>query len=363
MTIPLESEARSSREPLLEVHDLQTHFFTRRGVGKAVDGVSFTVKRGETLGLVGESGSGKSMTCLSIVRLNPKPSSRIVSGEVRFRGTDLLHIPEDEMRAYRGRHIAMITQDPGAALNPVFTIGDQVMESLRLRDDRPRGEVLRDKAIALLKLLRIPAPESRLKSYPHQFSGGMRQRVVGAIAMSRDPELIIADEPTTALDATIQAAYLEVLKDLQRRYNLAIILVTHDFSIVASMCDRVAVMYAGQIVESADKQTLFARSGHPYTTALLSSVPDVQVSVKRLPSIEGQPPSIFSPPSGCRFHPRCPLRKRLGNPARCADEAPAIRELRTGQLVRCHFAEENRQTPLPEDLVAPASGVAAPPPS
>jgi oligopeptide/dipeptide ABC transporter ATP-binding protein len=354
VSFPVESEARSSREALLDVRDLQTHFVTRRGVGKPVDGVSFTVKRGETLGLVGESGSGKSMTCLSIVRLHPRPASRIVGGEVRFRGVNLLTVPEDEMRTYRGRHIAFITQDPGAALNPVFTIGDQLMESLKLRDDRPRGGTLRSKAIDLLKLLRIPAPESRLRSYPHQFSGGMRQRAVGAIAMSRDPELIIADEPTTALDATIQAAYLEVLKDLQQRYRLAIILVTHDFSIVAQMCDRVAVMYAGQIVEMADKATLFAHAGHPYTTALLTSVPDVQVAVKRLPSIEGQPPSIFEPPSGCRFHPRCPLRQRLGNPARCANEAPALRELRSGQTVRCHFAEENRQAPV--DASAGTSG-------
>ena len=329
---------------LLDIRDLQTYFFTKRGVGRAADRVSFTLGQRETLGLVGESGCGKSVTCLSIMRLNPKPASRIVGGQVLFRGTDLLKIPEREMRAYRGRHIAMILQDPMTALNPVFTTGEQIYEPLRLLPKPPKRQALKEKAIRLLRLLQIPAPESRLTSYPHELSGGMRQRVVGAIALSRNPDVIIADEPTTALDVTIQAAYLKLLKDLQRRSNLSIIFVTHDFGVVARMCDRVAVMYAGRIVETAATETLFSSPAHPYSGALLRSVPDVGTPVERLYSISGQPPSIFNPPAGCRFHPRCPLRKQLGEPGRCEHDEPSLRELAPGHKVACHFAEEN----LPE---------------
>ena len=331
----------SSAPALLEVRDLKTYFFTKRGVGRAVDGVSFSVAPGETLGIVGESGGGKSMTCLSLIGLNPKPASRIVGGQVAFRGTDLVQLSEREMRLYRGRHIAMIPQDPMTALNPVFTVGEQIYEQLRQLAHAPRGRNLKEQAVEYLHLMRIPEPEARLSSYPHQFSGGMRQRVVGAIALSREPEIIIADEPTTALDVTIQAAYLELLKDIQHRSNLAIIFVTHDLGIVTHMCDRAAVMYAGKIVESTDTSALFSSPAHPYTKALLQSVPDVSVGVKRLYSIEGQPPSIFNPPSGCRFHPRCPLRQRLGKPVRCEAEEPELREILPGHVVACHFAEEN----------------------
>ena len=306
--------------------------------------MSFALGQGETLGLVGESGCGKSVTCLSIMRLNPEPASRIVGGQVIFRGTDLLGISEREMRAYRGRHIALILQDPMTALNPVFTIGEQLFEPLRLAREPPKRSALREQAVRLLRLLKIPAPESRLTSYPHEFSGGMRQRVVGAIALSRNPDVIIADEPTTALDVTLQSAYLKLLKDIQRRTNVSIIFVTHDFGVVARMCDRVAVMYAGRIVETADTETLFASPAHPYSEALLRSVPDVDTKVERLYSISGQPPSIFNPPTGCRFHPRCPLRKRLGEPDRCEHDEPELRELAPGHEVACHFAEEN----LPE---------------
>ena len=238
-------------EPILEVRDLQTYFFTRRGVGKAVDGVSFTLHRGETLGLVGESGCGKSLTCLSIVRLHPRPASRIVGGQVLFRGEDLLARPEREMRRVRGRHVAMVLQDPMTALNPVFTVGDQVAEPLRLHQ-RLRGRTLRERVLEVMRLVRIPGAETRLGSYPHQFSGGMRQRTVGAIALACDPEVLLADEPTTALDVTIQAAYLALLREIQARTGLAILFVTHDFAVVARMCDRVAVMYAGRIVELGD---------------------------------------------------------------------------------------------------------------
>jgi len=331
--------ATSGEKPILNVKDLRTYFFTKRGVGRAVDGVSFSLLPGETLGLVGESGSGKSLTCLSIMRLNPKPASRVISGEVVFRGTDLLQISDREMRLYRGQHIAMVLQDPLSALNPILTIGEQIYEPLRLRSKHRRWQTVRERAIELLGRLRIPEPQARLTSYPHQLSGGMRQRVVGAIALSRDPEIIIADEPTTSLDATIQAAYLELLKELQRRTKVSIIFVTHDFGIVTRMCDRVAVMYAGKIVESTDTKSLLSRPAHPYSEALLNSVPGVG-SVRRLHSIEGQPPNIFNLPSGCRFHPRCPLRAMLGNPHLCEEDEPPLRELMPGHEVACHFAEQ-----------------------
>jgi oligopeptide/dipeptide ABC transporter ATP-binding protein len=316
-------------EVILAVKNLRTYFFTKRGIGKAVDGVSFDLRRGETLGLVGESGCGKSMTCLSIMRLNPTPASRIVGGEVLLHGEDLLQKPDREMRTYRGRHIAIVLQDPLTALNPVFTIGHQLYEPLRIHQ-RFRGSRLRQRAIELLHLLRIPAAETRLRSFPHQFSGGMRQRAVGAIALSCDPEVLIADEPTTSLDVTVQAAFLELLKDIQRRSNLAILFVTHDFGVVAQMCDRVAVMYAGKIIETAHTRRLFEACAHPYTEALLQSVPDISVQMKRLPSIAGQPPSIYNLPGGCPFAPRCPYVQD-----RCWQEFPPAKEVADGHSVSC----------------------------
>jgi oligopeptide/dipeptide ABC transporter ATP-binding protein len=314
---------------ILEVRDLRTHFFTRRGVGQAVNGVSFVLRAGETLGLVGESGCGKSLACLSVIRLNPRGASRIVGGQVLFRGEDLLRKSARDMRRYRGRHIAMVLQDPMTALNPVFTIGNQLREPLALHQ-KLRGRRLTERAVEVMRLVRIPAPETRLRSYPHQFSGGMRQRTVGAIALSCGPEVLIADEPTTALDVTIQAAYLDLLRDIQRRTRLAILFVTHDFGVVAQMCDRVAVMYAGRIVETADTGTLFTAPAHPYTEALLRSVPDVQEEVARLYAIEGQPPSIYDPPPGCPFAPRCPVAE-----ARCRETFPPERELSPGHVVSC----------------------------
>jgi oligopeptide/dipeptide ABC transporter ATP-binding protein len=292
-------------QPILKVEELRTYFFTRTGVVKAVDGISFELRKGETLGIVGESGSGKSMTAWSILGLVPKPAGRIVGGRILYKGENLLEKSPAEMREVRGSGICMVMQDPLTSLNPVFTVGNQIVESLRLDSDQP-ARTLRDKAVELLYKVRIPAPESRVTAFPHQMSGGMRQRVVGAIAIARSPDVLIADEPTTSLDATIQLQYLKLLKDIQAQTGAAIIFITHDFGIVARMCDRVAVMYAGKIVEQADVMELFDHPAHPYTEALLKSVPDLDLDVEYLPSIEGQPPTPDDLPLGCAFAPRCP---------------------------------------------------------
>jgi oligopeptide/dipeptide ABC transporter ATP-binding protein len=315
--------------PILSVRDLKVYLYTRRGEGKAVDGVSFDLYRGETLGLVGESGCGKSLTALSMVGLHPRPPARIVDGEVRFDGVDLTKLTPNQLRAYRGKRIAMVLQDPMTSLNPVLTIGDQLGEPLRLHRGL-KGRSLTARAIEVLKLLRIPAPERRLGDYPHQFSGGMRQRVVGAIALSCDPEVLIADEPTTSLDVTVQAAYLALLKDIQNEVGLSIIFITHDFGIVAKICDRVAVMYAGRIVETAPTVALFDRPGHPYTEALLNSVPDLRTSPRRLKSIEGTPPRIYDKPPGCPFAPRCAYVMN-----HCRERFPPEVEIAPGQKVSC----------------------------
>ena len=294
-------------------------------MGKAVDGVSFDLHEGEMLGVVGESGCGKSVTMLSIIQLNPRPASRIVGGEVLLNGEDLLTKSGSEMRRVRGKSIAMVLQDPMTALNPVLTVGDQIYEPLRLHQ-KLSGRALIDKAIELMRAVRIPAPETRLGSFPHQFSGGMRQRSVGAIGLSCDPQVLIADEPTTSLDVTVQAAYLALLKDLQRERNLAILFVTYDFGIVATMCDRVAVMYAGRIVELAESEKIFSDPQHPYTEALVNSVPDVSERVDRLTSIEGQPPSIYELTDGCPFAARCDYAME-----RCHSEYPPEKILEDGR--------------------------------
>ena len=303
---------------VLEVEDLRTWFFTRWGTGKAVDGVSFTLRERESLGILGESGCGKSITSLSILRLVPGPAGRIVSGRVLFRGRDLLRVPEEEMRRVRGRQIAMILQDPLSTLNPVFSIGNQVAEPLRVHRVAPRSGI-RDRVAQLLRLVRIPAPETRLKDYPHQFSGGMRQRVVGAAAISAGPKVLIADEPTTSLDVTIQSQYLRLLKELQRESGLSILYITHDLGTLARMCDRVAVMYAGKIVEELTVEALFDRPMHPYTQALLQSVPRMDRKVHRFPSIEGSPPVVYDLPPGCAFAPRCPGARDV-----CRQEFPPV---------------------------------------
>lgn len=307
---------RAAEQPILRVEELRTYFHTRHGVGTAVDGVSFELFPGETLGLVGESGCGKSITALSVLRLNPQPASEIVSGRVFFRDVDLLTLDEEQMRQYRGKKIAMVLQDPTTTLNPVFTVGWQILESLKLHTRLGRQQ-MRQRAAQLLRQVNIPSPEAQLDRYPHQFSGGMRQRVVGAIALSGEPEILIADEPTTALDVTIQAAYLRLLKDIQEDLGLAILFISHDFGVIGRMCDRVAVMYAGHIVETAPTEQLFANPSHPYTKALISSVPSVDAVPERLYSISGQPPSIVGKRSGCPFAPRCPVVED-----RCWDNFP-----------------------------------------
>ncbi|MCH7606350.1 MAG: ABC transporter ATP-binding protein [Chloroflexi bacterium] len=290
---------------ILEVNDLRTYIYTRTNVVKAVDGISFTLHQGETLGIVGESGCGKTMTALSLLRLIPKPAGKIVSGEILLHGEDLVQKSEEEMRRVRGQQISMILQDPQTSLNPVFTIGNQLMESLGLARKEGRKNLVQ-RAVEALRNVNVAAPERRLEDFPHQMSGGMKQRVVGAIAMSLEPEIIIADEPTTALDVTIQLQYLRLLKEIQARTGLAIIFITHDFGVVARMCDRVAVMYAGRIVEHGTVRDLFNNPQHPYTQALMESVPKLEEKVDRLYSIEGQPPLLWDLPEGCLFAERCP---------------------------------------------------------
>jgi oligopeptide/dipeptide ABC transporter ATP-binding protein len=288
---------------VLDVRDLRSYLYTGAGVVRAVDGVSFQVRRGQTLGIVGESGSGKTMTSLSLMRLLPRRSGRIVEGSITLDGEDLVAKSEKEMCAIRGRKISMILQDPQTSLNPVYTIGNQLIEALRVKNGPQKG--LFGRAVELLRRVNVAAPEHRMAVYPHQMSGGMKQRVVGAIAMANAPQLIIADEPTTALDVTIQLQYLRLLRELQQQTGMSIIFITHDFGVVARMCDHVAVMYAGRIVEQGPVRDIFDRPSHPYTQALLASVPRIEDQVERLQSIEGQPPLLTDLPAGCRFAPRC----------------------------------------------------------
>jgi oligopeptide/dipeptide ABC transporter ATP-binding protein len=319
---------------VLDVQDLRTYFVTRWGVVKAVDGVSFQLRAGETLGIVGESGSGKSVTSLSIMRLVPSPPGHIVGGKVVLQGEDILQLDEDEMEKVRGDRIAMVLQDPMTALNPVFDIEDQVGEALKIHKGLG-GEGLKSQVIEMLRKVRIPAPDVRMRDYPHQLSGGMRQRVVGAIGISCDPEVLIADEPTTSLDATIQAQYLRLLRDLQDETGVGIVFITHDFGIVAKMCDRVAVMYAGKIVEQGDVRQIFNNPSHPYTEALINSVPKMEENVDRLYSIPGQPPALWNLPQGCSFAPRCPYVHD-----KCHEQYPDTFEVDKGQIAACWLRQE-----------------------
>jgi len=324
----------ASRAPVLQVAGLQTHFFTFGGarIIKAVDGLSFTLREGETLGLVGESGSGKTTTCLSIVGLLPR-AGRIVGGRVLFEGEDLTRKSQRELRRIRGRRIAVILQDPMASLNPLFTIFRQVAEPAFFHQHL-RGRTLRERVQSLLRAVRIPSPEWRMREYPHQMSGGMRQRIVGAIALAGGPRLVIADEPTTNLDVTIQAQYLDLLKDIQRETGVALIFVTHNLGIVAKMCDRVAVMYAGKLVEQAPVRELFDDPKHPYTRALLGSMPKLG-NKEPLYSIRGQPPNLANLPAGCAFHPRCPDVM-----PRCMSDEPRDVVLGDGSVARCWLLDD-----------------------
>ena len=324
-----------AQAPILDVQDLKTHFFTRTGVVKAVDGVSFSLMPGETLGIVGESGCGKSMTALSIMGLVPQPAGRIVGGRILFQGEDLAQKTNAEMQRIRGQEICMILQDPMTSLNPVFTVGNQLEETLRANVEQ-RSSGLRGRAIELLEKVKIASPDTRIASFPHQMSGGMRQRVVGAIAIAGSPKLLIADEATTSLDATIQYQYLALLKELQQDTGMSIIFITHDFGIVAKMCDRVAVMYAGRMAEIADVRDLFDHPAHPYTEALMKSVPNVEEEVDFLYSIEGQPPALDDLPPGCTFANRCPYVMD-----RCIEEFPPEFPVAAGHTATCWKLLEN----------------------
>jgi oligopeptide/dipeptide ABC transporter ATP-binding protein len=326
-------------EPLLEVRDLRTQFFTREGAVHAVDGVSFAVERGKTLGIVGESGSGKSVTALSIMGLLPQPPAKIVGGQVLFEGRDLATLRERELEDIRGKEIAMIFQDPMTSLNPTLTIGLQLTETLRRHFDVSKDEA-RTRAVQLLEEVHIPNAAARLDDYPHRYSGGMRQRVMIAIALACNPKLLIADEPTTALDVTVQAGILDLLEELREQHDMAMILITHDMGVVAEAADDVAVMYAGQIVEQASVLDLFDRPEHPYTEALLGALPQLEgtgIREGRLTAIPGRPPGLIDPPDSCRFAPRCPY----GGSDSCTTEMPQLRELRPGHWVRsAHPASE-----------------------
>jgi peptide/nickel transport system ATP-binding protein len=330
-------------EAVLSVRNLTTSFFTDAGSVRAVDDVSFDVGAGRTLAVVGESGCGKSVTALSILRLIPSPPGRIERGAIVFGGRDLLALPEREMQSVRGDAISMIFQEPMTSLNPVYTVGSQITEVLRLHLKSSRREA-RERAIEMLELVGIPGPAERFDAYPHQLSGGMRQRVMIAMALICNPKLLIADEPTTALDVTIQAQILTLMEQLQEEFGSAILMITHDLGVVAEMADEVAVMYAGMIVESASVETIFEDPRHPYTRGLLASIPPLHVSQvagkpRRLPTIEGVVPNLAHLPPGCRFADRCALRAALPpGHERCVTEEPALRSLPDGRQSRCHYS-------------------------
>ncbi|MBV8504756.1 MAG: ABC transporter ATP-binding protein [Alphaproteobacteria bacterium] len=324
---------------VLEIDNLQTHFFTAGGVVRAVDGVSYAVRSHETLGVVGESGCGKSVTALSVLRLVADPPGRIVGGHIRFEGVDLLELTESEMEAIRGNDISMIFQEPMTSLNPLMTVGRQIAESIALHQGLSRRDAF-DRAVEMLRRVHIPEAERRAHAYPHQLSGGMRQRVMIAMAVSCNPKLLIADEPTTALDVTIQAQILDLMRELQETLGTAIVLITHDMGVVAENADRVVVMYAGRKVEEASAKDLFEQPGHPYTKGLLGSIPDVEVAAHtrtrraRLNEIKGMVPSLSDLPKGCTFAPRCALASE-----ECRASYPPLAQYRSGHWIACWHAE------------------------
>lgn len=329
----INSEPHNQRSAILEVEDLHTRFFSRKGVARAVDGVSFTLERGRTLGIVGESGCGKSVSALSILRLVPDPPGRIVQGSIRFEDRDLLALSREEMQDVRGNDISMIFQEPMTSLNPVLTIGDQISEPLIQHQGVSRREAVQE-AVKMLRLVHIPEPERRIREYPHQLSGGMRQRVMIAMALSCNPKVLIADEPTTALDVTIQAQILELMRELQEKLDTAVLLITHDMGVIAEHAERVVVMYAGRKVEEAPVAELFARPTHPYTRGLLASIPrlgsSAQAKRERLSEIDGIVPSLFNLREGCSFAPRC-----LHSTQQCEQSFPPLESIGPGHTVAC----------------------------
>jgi len=320
-------------KPLLVVENLKVHFDTYDGVVKALDGVTFDVYEGETFGLVGETGCGKTVTVLSIMRLLPE-NSRIVSGRIMLRGENLLEKSEDEMAKLRGRKISMIFQDPLASLNPVFTVGEQITRVIMIHQQLSK-EKARERAIEAFKLVALPEPEKILKTYPHELSGGMQQRVMIAMALSTDPDLLIADEPTSLLDVTIQAQILKLLQEIKSRKKLTILLITHNMGIVAEYCDRVGVMYAGTIVERGPVKQILKKPYHPYTKGLLAAIPKPESRKRRLHVIEGFIPDLINRPRGCSFHPRCPYAREV-----CREKEPVAEEVEPGRYVMCHLVEE-----------------------
>jgi peptide/nickel transport system ATP-binding protein len=331
----MREKASSTGGPILRVDNLRTHFFTSDGVSRAVDGVSFDVARRQTLGIVGESGCGKSVTALTILRLIPIPPGKVVSGEILFQGENLLNLRPREMRAIRGNRISMIFQEPMTSLNPVFTVGEQIAEVFRVHRRLSRREAW-DEAVRMLDIVKIPVPRRRASEYPHQMSGGMRQRAMIAMALSCDPELLIADEPTTALDVTVQAQILQLMEDLKEKVNSSIMMITHDLGIIAEVSDEVVVMYAGQIVEHADVHAIFNSPSHPYTQGLLRSIPKIDEIKKgqKLEPISGNVPDPTEHPPGCRFHPRCPFAKE-----ECKSGTIAMRQVAEGHQARCVLVE------------------------
>jgi oligopeptide/dipeptide ABC transporter ATP-binding protein len=324
-----------SDKVLLSIRDLSVTFHTDEGLVRAVNGVSYDVCEGKTLAVVGESGCGKSVTALSVLRLIPDPPGKIASGEILFRGRDLVIADEKYMQSIRGNEIAMIFQEPMTSLNPVYTVGDQIVEAIELHQDK-KGEAAWSHAIEMLRQVGIADPDQRVMEYPHQMSGGMRQRVIIAMALSCDPSLIIADEPTTALDVTIQAQILELLRDLQKKNNMSVVLITHDLGVVAENADDVVVMYASRIVETGTVVDIFDDPLHPYTRGLLRSLPKIGVVQDRLDVIGGSVPDPLAFPDGCKFHPRCPIGC---DDERCKSVEPELREVKPGRLVACWYAE------------------------
>jgi peptide/nickel transport system ATP-binding protein len=326
---------RPAGDHLLEVRDLFVEFHTRDGVAKVINGVSYYLDPGETLAVLGESGSGKSVTAQAIMGILDMPPAKIPSGQIFYNGQDLLKMPENQRRDIRGKDISMIFQDALSALNPVFSVGWQISETLRTRTGMSKADAMK-RAVELMDLVKIPGAKTRVKDYPHQFSGGMRQRVMIAMSLAMDPKVLIADEPTTALDVTVQAQIMDLLADLRRDLNMGMILITHDLGVVADVADRIAVMYAGRIIEHADVHSIYKQPAHPYTLGLLESIPRLDQKGTELATIKGLPPNLMRLPTGCKYHPRCPYMQR---PV-CVDIEPPSLNLGNGRTSACHFAKE-----------------------